>query len=100
MEKLTRNNEPFLDTFQLSSRRLRKVSMSFLKKHSLLFMGGIKFSFLEFTPQWIPPYIIHKMSYWPFFGNRNIIKNYLSVLFFKIAGDKPPGRIAYLFSDD
>ena len=100
MEKLTRNNEPFLDTFQLSSRRLRKVSMSFLKKHSLLFMGGIKFSFLELTPQWIPRYIIHKMSYWPFFGNRNIIKNYLSVLFFKITGDKPPGRIAYLFSDD
>ena len=83
MEKLTRNNEPFLDTFQLSSRRLRKVSMSFLKKHSLLFMDGIKFSFLELTPQWIPRNIIHKMSYWPFFGNRNIIKNYLSVLFFK-----------------
>ena len=37
MEKLTRNNELFLDTFQLSSRRLRKVSMSFLKKHSTLY---------------------------------------------------------------
>lgn len=35
-----------------------------------------------------------------FLGNRNIIENYIFFYFSKITSDKPPGRIAYLFSDD